>query len=310
MKTSIYLSKFIFPILFIISPFLIIAQTNSNSGIVIYKTLIKKSSEEKGIYELSFNNQFAHYLSVEKETSFKIISTNTTHHGNTESIADSTVEYNIVKDSIKKEYGILTDNLNKLILIVYPTLKQNSIKMAVMTKDQHGNTQGNKLDPKEMAKEIAKEKFIPEYFVKEKAYFINWNLLDETKKINNFTCQKATGKFRGRTYTAWFTSEIPLSYGPWKLNGLPGLILEVYDEDGLFYAVADKIELKPVEINNNQYFSNKYITIKNYIHLRDSTMEATIASKMQQFKSQIGREMKMNIKFQKPTEIEKEFEEE
>ena len=57
----------------------------------------------------------------------------------------------------------------------------------------------------------------------------DWQMTDETKKIWEYTCQKAVCDFRGRTYEAWFTAEIPLTDGPWKFNGLPGLILEVYD---------------------------------------------------------------------------------
>lgn len=57
----------------------------------------------------------------------------------------------------------------------------------------------------------------------------NWKLTNEKKKIMDHLCQKATCKFRGRTYIAWFTTEIPLNNGPWKFNGLPGLIMEVYD---------------------------------------------------------------------------------
>ncbi len=56
-----------------------------------------------------------------------------------------------------------------------------------------------------------------------------WAISGERKKIGDYTCTKATCSFRGRTYEAWFTDEIPVSDGPWKFHGLPGLILEVYD---------------------------------------------------------------------------------
>ena len=44
-----------------------------------------------------------------------------------------------------------------------------------------------------------------------------------------------------RKYTAYFAEDIPVSYGPWKLQGLPGLILEAYDSEGRIHFTAERI---------------------------------------------------------------------
>ena len=59
-----------------------------------------------------------------------------------------------------------------------------------------------------------------------------WELLPDTMTIISYSCQKAVCNFKGRDYEVWFTPEIPRSEGPWKLHGLPGLILKAADSQG------------------------------------------------------------------------------
>ena len=63
---------------------------------------------------------------------------------------------------------------------------------------------------------------------------LNWEILPETKEVAGFVAQKAKASFSGRDYTAWFTTEIPISEGPYKFRGLPGLILEISDNDDYY----------------------------------------------------------------------------
>ena len=63
---------------------------------------------------------------------------------------------------------------------------------------------------------------------------LNWTIEPDTAVFFNYSCQKASLRFRGRNYEAWFTPQIPINDGPWKFFGLPGLILKVKDTDEQF----------------------------------------------------------------------------
>lgn len=61
---------------------------------------------------------------------------------------------------------------------------------------------------------------------------LEWELTDSVTNILGYDCQGAKCNFRGREWYAFYAEDIPLSEGPWKLQGLPGLIMKASDSDG------------------------------------------------------------------------------
>jgi len=71
---------------------------------------------------------------------------------------------------------------------------------------------------------------------------MQWTLADEQQTILGHRCQKATCRFRGRDFVAWFAADVPIKGGPWKFGGLPGCILKVYDVQKIYVWEAVAIE--------------------------------------------------------------------
>ncbi|WP_312299501.1 GLPGLI family protein [Chryseobacterium sp.] len=94
---------------------------------------------------------------------------------------------------------------------------------------------------------------------------INWTISEETKKVENYTLQKATTKFGGRSWTAWFSKDIPFNEGPFKFRGLPGLIFEMSDAKSNFiYTLVKSQKLKDDYSTQNfveSSFGNKAVPI-------------------------------------------------
>lgn len=102
---------------------------------------------------------------------------------------------------------------------------------------------------------------------------VNWNLADQTDNICGYLCHKATGEYGGRNWTVWYTAEIPVPFGPWKMMGLPGLVLKAVDNDSIhnFEAIAfrkGKDEIATPAIPNvNSINHEKFIQRKNIYDL-------------------------------------------
>ncbi|QXP73920.1 GLPGLI family protein [Tenacibaculum sp. HL-MS23] len=82
------------------------------------------------------------------------------------------------------------------------------------------------------------------FVVKDSLTIFNWAIKNKKKEILGFSCQLASMDFRGRKYEAWFSTELPVG-GPWKYDGLPGMILELKSTDNF-------IAFKTISIKNNK----------------------------------------------------------
>ena len=90
---------------------------------------------------------------------------------------------------------------------------------------------------------------------------IDWSFIpDTTRNILGYECQLAQCDFAGRHYSAWFSTELPLPYGPYKFGGLPGLILQLQDDEGQFMWTAESFERTHEPIFIYEYESEKRCT--------------------------------------------------
>ena len=113
----------------------------------------------------------------------------------------------IVTVATNSEYSELSEQLNSLnnqSLGIYKNYGQSRISIVDIVKENIS-------------------------LIEEDLDVINWKITTISKDIKGFKCLKAVGDYKGRTYEAWFCKEYPYSTGPWKLGGLPGLIIEASD---------------------------------------------------------------------------------
>ena len=89
--------------------------------------------------------------------------------------------------------------------------------------------------------------------------------------ILGFKTLVAKTTFRGRTYTAYYAPELPYSVGPFKFSGLPGLILEIFNDDDKNHFTATQIQKRttdtPIENPYASIEQKRYISFKSYKEL-------------------------------------------
>ncbi|WP_312077163.1 GLPGLI family protein [Chryseobacterium sp.] len=117
---------------------------------------------------------------------------------------------------------------------------------------------------------ISNERIVlDEFIVRDSVMNINWKITKEEKNILGYLCKKAEAHFRGRDYVAYYTENINKSDGPWKLTGLPGLILEAFTKDNYIRFTAVNISLEDKMISFENPFTENRLDFETYSEFKN-----------------------------------------
>lgn len=115
---------------------------------------------------------------------------------------------------------------------------------------------------------------------------LKWTInIENKKKIGKYNCTEAKTWFNGRNYTVWFTFDVPIKFGPLKLHQLPGLVVQVLEDTGLF-----KINIKSItksssnkEFNHYKKYFLKQEKIMNYKEFEKTVLELEVGFQTKHF---------------------------
>lgn len=247
-------------------------------------------------------------------SSFKTLAQNTYS-------VEVTYKVNLKFDFSKTMFSKLNFNNRKSYYI--KDVKSEDIESEEKKKEEYSNSKVRVIKYKSNYKPVintdlksntilSKVKLGEEFFlVKEELTRIKWKIFEnKTDTILGYKCLKATGNFRGRLFTVWFTKEIPARFGPWKLNGLPGLILEAKDHLDQVEFIAYRIEhfkkdkefIHDFPKKGNNY---KIINLKEYV----TKLDEDLRSRVQAIIAKMPRNYNIvNLKYKGYKGIELEYE--
>ncbi len=175
-------------------------------------------------------------------------------------------EFKFKPDSTKTEYEkyemVLDVNPNDVKFYEHDFLTNDSLNVL------HGNLNNQHTSQTEQTLSRKLNSFknknylqiwmMPFYYVLESNDDMKWKIDPETKKENNYNLQKATTDFGGRHWIAWFTTDIPISEGPYKFRGLPGLILKIEDDKQNFSYTFIRNKNLTKTFDTNRFIESHY----------------------------------------------------
>jgi GLPGLI family protein len=120
-------------------------------------------------------------------------------------------------------------------------------------------------------------------YYRDSVHPMQWKLTHDVKWIDSLECHKAETFFRGRQYTAWYCPDIPVPNGPWKLGGLPGLIVEAYENNkDLYFMLSSIRETSGVFIQDSKFHETEelpaYSAFQRYWRDMSNRMQASLSA--------------------------------
>ena len=173
-------------------------------------------------YKTDYVNKKEHKLTNKIKTEFELM--------------EFTLFFNSEKSNFKKEKNIYKDHMANALATSLITAKNNFVQKS--NQALSNKVIGNKT-----------------YKIDRSHRMTGWELINESVKINDYTCYKAILKeynSRSETYlttVAWYTPEIPASYGPIGYGGLPGLILQLETKHVVFSPTSITLNPKKIKID-------------------------------------------------------------
>lgn len=173
---------------------------------------------------------------------------------------------NYFPEHAKNTYGVLWVSRDKAVFEQDGNLLNSSYKFKYI--NNHYSSISEKKIYKENHQLLNTE--FKYYYIKFSDY--QWQLTNEHKIINGYTCYKAIGSLQALNpklpryyFEAWYCPEIPLSLGPEYFAGLPGLIFEVYFLDGkdLHWKLKsieklEKTDFQFPDVSNSESYKDSY----------------------------------------------------
>lgn len=125
------------------------------------------------------------------------------------------------------------------------------------------------------------QKFLKDtYGYEEDQASLAWQVTETTEKYGQYNCQLATVNYGGRNWNALFTTDIPISSGPYKFAGLPGLIVKMWDDKN--HCLYELAEIKSLNDVNNSIPVAEIVSKKDFKKVEENTkiQASAIASGM------------------------------